>query len=217
MLRVWQSLEQSDLPEAVFVDEETAALCAAVLCLIDREPLFHLKQEEAAGPAAPLPAGYPTSDRSAPPVFSLQTSGAGRVYSPRSPTTVPGQRSFGGPDEPVPQREKGSRMRRILMIVLLAMATSAPAAMAAKATLECDWYSRSTGIMIAYGFTCDSAWASLLSLTGNAADSTCQGLDFDTFCGGPSGVVGSCAWNGTTGSFQANGERTYTCADIVPQ
>jgi hypothetical protein len=61
VLREWESLAQGDLPEAVFVDEETAALCAAVLCLIDREPLFHLRQEEESGPAVPLPAGYPVT------------------------------------------------------------------------------------------------------------------------------------------------------------
>jgi len=103
------------------------------------------------------------------------------------------------------------------MIVLLAMATSAPAAMAAKATLECHWITYSTGTMIGYGYTGEYAMASLRNVTWNAADSHCQSLGFDTFCVGSSDVVGSYAWNGTTGSFQANGERTYTCADIVPQ
>ena len=59
VLREWESQERGDVPEAVFVDEETAILCAAVLCLIEREPLFHLAEE--AAPDAPLPAGYPVT------------------------------------------------------------------------------------------------------------------------------------------------------------
>jgi hypothetical protein len=61
VLREWESLGRGDLPEAVFVDKETAALCAAILCLIEREPLFHLEEKEGEGPAGALPAGYPVT------------------------------------------------------------------------------------------------------------------------------------------------------------
>ena len=59
VLREWESLERGDLPEAVFLDEETAALCAAGLPLFDRELLFHLTQE--AQRDAPVAAGHPLS------------------------------------------------------------------------------------------------------------------------------------------------------------
>lgn len=109
-------------------------------------------------------------------------------------------------------------MRKILMLVLLAFIISAQGAMAAKATLECDWYTRATGTMIAYGYySCQEAMGNLAMTTWNAADSNCQSLGFDTFCPSSSEVVGSCYWNGTTGTFQANGERTYVCGDVVPQ
>jgi hypothetical protein len=55
VLRHWESLEKGDQPEAVFLHQETAALCAALLSLIDREPLFHLHDHPA---PAPLPGGY---------------------------------------------------------------------------------------------------------------------------------------------------------------
>jgi hypothetical protein len=42
VLRAWESQEKGDLPEAVFWHDETATLCAALLPLIEREPLFHL-------------------------------------------------------------------------------------------------------------------------------------------------------------------------------
>ncbi len=59
VLREWESLEKGDLPEAVFVDKETALLCAALLPLIDRESLFHLGEEADSG--SPGGAGYPVS------------------------------------------------------------------------------------------------------------------------------------------------------------
>lgn len=52
VLREWESLERGDVAEAVFPDKETAALCAAVLCLIDREPCFHLEEQAAPGRSA---------------------------------------------------------------------------------------------------------------------------------------------------------------------
>jgi hypothetical protein len=57
VLRLWESLDKGDLPEAVFLHLESAALCAALLPLLGREPLFHLHDQPAA--AAPLPGGYP--------------------------------------------------------------------------------------------------------------------------------------------------------------
>ena len=62
VLREWESLERGDVPEAVFLDEETATLCAAGLPLSDRELLFHLTAEEQRDvPAAAGSAGYPVS------------------------------------------------------------------------------------------------------------------------------------------------------------
>jgi hypothetical protein len=59
VLRAWESVDRGDQPEAVFLHQETAALCAALLPLIEREPLFHLHEEPA--PNAPLPGGYPVT------------------------------------------------------------------------------------------------------------------------------------------------------------
>jgi hypothetical protein len=59
VLRDWESLERGDEPEAVFLDMETAALCAAILCLIGREPLFHLGEEPS--PGAPIAGGFPVA------------------------------------------------------------------------------------------------------------------------------------------------------------
>jgi hypothetical protein len=62
VLREWESLERGDLPEAVFLDEETAALCAAGLPLSHRELLFHLAEvEQRDAPVAAGSAGYPVS------------------------------------------------------------------------------------------------------------------------------------------------------------
>jgi len=57
ILRVWETLMSGDVPQGVFRHEETAALCSAVLPLVEREPLFHLS--EVPEPKAPLPGGYP--------------------------------------------------------------------------------------------------------------------------------------------------------------
>lgn len=57
VLRAWESLEEGDVPELVFVQEEGAALVAVVLPLIEREPLVHLGSEPV--PDGPLPGGYP--------------------------------------------------------------------------------------------------------------------------------------------------------------
>ncbi len=57
VLRLWESLDKGDVPEAVFLHQETGALCVALLSLLEREPLFHLHDQPAA--AAPLPGGFP--------------------------------------------------------------------------------------------------------------------------------------------------------------
>jgi hypothetical protein len=57
VLRIWESLDKGDVPEAIFLHQETGALFAALLSLIAREPYFHLHDQPA--PAAPLPGGYP--------------------------------------------------------------------------------------------------------------------------------------------------------------
>jgi hypothetical protein len=57
VLRIWANLDKGDVPEAVFLHQETGALYAALLSLIAREPLFHLRDQPA--PSAPLPDGYP--------------------------------------------------------------------------------------------------------------------------------------------------------------
>jgi hypothetical protein len=59
VLRDWESAERGDVPEAAFADRETARIFAAVLCLVEREPLFHLEKE--AEPGAPVPGGYPVT------------------------------------------------------------------------------------------------------------------------------------------------------------
>jgi hypothetical protein len=57
VLRFWESAAKGDLPEAVFVHGETAALFAVLLPLIEREALFALEEEPTT--AGPLPGGYP--------------------------------------------------------------------------------------------------------------------------------------------------------------
>jgi hypothetical protein len=59
VLRVWESLDKGDQPEAVFLHRETAALYAVLLPLIGREPIFQIHEEPA--PNAPLPGGYPVT------------------------------------------------------------------------------------------------------------------------------------------------------------
>jgi len=59
VLRAWEDQEQGDVPQGVFRHAETAALCSALLSLVDREPLFHLSEVPDPDPEAPLPGGYP--------------------------------------------------------------------------------------------------------------------------------------------------------------
>jgi hypothetical protein len=44
VVRAWESPEQGDRPEGIFCQEETARLFAAILPLVEREPLFHLAE-----------------------------------------------------------------------------------------------------------------------------------------------------------------------------
>jgi hypothetical protein len=44
VMRGWECPGQGDRPEGIFCQEETARLFAAILPLIDREPLFHLAE-----------------------------------------------------------------------------------------------------------------------------------------------------------------------------
>jgi len=59
VLREWESLDAGDVPAAVFRHRETAALCAALLSLVRREPLFHLGEDPDPDPSGPLTGGYP--------------------------------------------------------------------------------------------------------------------------------------------------------------
>jgi hypothetical protein len=59
VLRFWESVTKGDLPEAVFVHGETAALFAVLLPLIEREALFALEEEPTLD--GPLPGGYPVT------------------------------------------------------------------------------------------------------------------------------------------------------------
>jgi hypothetical protein len=59
VLRFWESQAAGDLPQAVFRHEESAALCSAVLPLVEREPLFHLSEVPDTSPDCPLPGGHP--------------------------------------------------------------------------------------------------------------------------------------------------------------
>jgi hypothetical protein len=52
VLREWEQQEAGDEPQAVFLHDEWATLFAALLPLIEREPLFYLGEEAA-------PEGYP--------------------------------------------------------------------------------------------------------------------------------------------------------------
>jgi hypothetical protein len=52
VLRVWEDLDAGDLPVAVWWHPETARLLTLLLPALDREPLFHLVEEETAD-------GYP--------------------------------------------------------------------------------------------------------------------------------------------------------------
>ena len=57
VLREWESLEEGDVPEAVFREEETAVFCKVALPAIERERLYHLRGS--ASPDGELPDGYP--------------------------------------------------------------------------------------------------------------------------------------------------------------
>jgi hypothetical protein len=57
VFRLWERPEAGDLPEAAFRHEQTAALCALLLPLVGREPLYYHDDQPA--PAAPLPGGHP--------------------------------------------------------------------------------------------------------------------------------------------------------------
>ncbi len=73
LLREWQSVDLQDAPEAVVWHDETALLLTIVLPAIEREPLFHLADEE-------TPEGYALSA-----VFGeqgVQVSGWLRQYKP---------------------------------------------------------------------------------------------------------------------------------------
>jgi hypothetical protein len=48
VLRDWQSGKKGDLPESVWIEEETALLAAVAVAAAGREPLFHLREEEGA-------------------------------------------------------------------------------------------------------------------------------------------------------------------------
>jgi hypothetical protein len=57
VLRACESLAEGDEPEAIFLDEETAQICAAILPGSEREPLYHLRADgEEAGP---VPGWFP--------------------------------------------------------------------------------------------------------------------------------------------------------------
>jgi hypothetical protein len=78
VLRAWESLAAGDLPMAVLVQEESAALYAALLPLYGREPLFHQSGDGASG--GPLPGSYPFGG-----IFGgegFQVRGWQRIYQP---------------------------------------------------------------------------------------------------------------------------------------
>jgi hypothetical protein len=73
VLREWESVDLEDAPEAVVLHDETALLLTIVLPAIEREPLFHLADEE-------TPEGYAISS-----VFGqqgTQITGWLRQYKP---------------------------------------------------------------------------------------------------------------------------------------
>ncbi len=57
VLRTWEQLETGDSAQAVFLHDEWATLFAALLPLVEREPLFHL-DEEAMADGYPLRAVF---------------------------------------------------------------------------------------------------------------------------------------------------------------
>ena len=75
VLREWESFEQKDAPEAVLCHDETALLMTVLLPALEREPLFHLSEEE-------TPEGYAISA-----VFGeqgVQVAGWLRRYRPEA-------------------------------------------------------------------------------------------------------------------------------------
>jgi hypothetical protein len=56
VLRVCESLAEGDEPVGVFLEEETAQICIAVLPGAEREPLYHLDENRDEGPAG---GGFP--------------------------------------------------------------------------------------------------------------------------------------------------------------
>lgn len=59
VLRDWESQDEGDVPEAVFRYEESAGICAAILPLVEREPLFHLGETPVQD--GPFPGAYPAT------------------------------------------------------------------------------------------------------------------------------------------------------------
>jgi len=75
VLREWESVDHQDEPEAVLWHDETALLLTAVLPALEREPLFHLAEQETT-------EGYPISA-----VFGekgVQVAGWLRRYRPEA-------------------------------------------------------------------------------------------------------------------------------------
>ena len=78
VLREYESLAAGDEPEAVFLDEETAQICAAVLPGVERDQPFHLREDRAADGliAAGFPMATPYGEQ------GLQVRGWFRRYRP---------------------------------------------------------------------------------------------------------------------------------------
>ena len=103
VLRTWESLAEGDTPFAVFRHRETAALCAALLHLVGREPLFHLSEDPDPDPSGPLTGGYPVIA-----VFGEQGPAVcGWLVVP--PGDRGGPRSVRGPGPHAAQPRRGQR------------------------------------------------------------------------------------------------------------
>jgi hypothetical protein len=87
VLREWESLDDGDVPYAIFRRRETALLAAAVLPATGREPLFRLATEpDAAGfplHVARMPDAEPVESA---PADDAQTSRSSRPSHPSSPS-----------------------------------------------------------------------------------------------------------------------------------
>jgi hypothetical protein len=57
ILRVCESLAAGDEPEAIFLEEETARICVAILPGVEREPLYHLAED--GDEDGLIPGGFP--------------------------------------------------------------------------------------------------------------------------------------------------------------